>query len=316
MPHRAPTAWIFPGQGSQFVGMARDVYDAVPPCRELFQRAERVTGLPIRRLCFEGPADELQQTIHAQPCLFTACAALMEPLRRAGARPDFVAGHSLGEYTAIYAAGMLGFDDALELVRRRGEIMQAMRRGTMAAVLGLDDGRVRQVCAAAASAGVVVAANYNAPGQVVVSGEPEAVEAAGRLAKEAGASRVVALNVAGAFHSPLMAPAAADLATAIDRAPFAEGFAAVVANTDAEPSRGPEAARAKLKVQLSSPVRWADSIRAMQQLGVARFWEIGPGRTLTGILRQIDRAANGASLGSRAAVEAALASESAGLSGR
>jgi [acyl-carrier-protein] S-malonyltransferase len=292
------TAWVFPGQGSQVIGMARDSHEALPEVRELFARAETLSGIPIARLCFEGPADELQETARVQPCLLTACAALMLPLTNAGLRPDFVAGHSLGEYTALYAAGVLTFDDALRLVRRRGELMAGMRQGTMAALLGLDDGRVAELCARARPAGIVVVANINTSGQIVISGEPLAVEEVGRRAKEAGATRVVPLAVSGAFHSPLMEPAAADLALVIQQTSFSQPFAPIVANVDGAVTVDPNALKAKLVRQLYSPVRWAHCIQTLRDMGVATFWEIGPGKVLTGLLRQIDRSAQGVIIGS------------------
>jgi len=282
-------AWIFPGQGSQTVGMAYDVYEAMPEARRLFDRAEEITGLPIAKLCFEGPADALQLTIHAQPCLLTACAALMLPLQHAGNHPDDVAGHSIGEYTALFAAGVLSFEDALQLVYRRGVIMHRMQRGTMTAILGLSDDQAVAACVAASSIGTVVAANFNAPGQVVISGQPEAVAEAGRIAKEMGATKVVPLKVSGAFHSPLMLPAAQELAEAIAVAPFKKGGARVASNVDAALSDDPDVLRDKLVRQLYSPVHWSDCMRTLQLQGVTEVLEIGPGKVLAGLLRHIDR---------------------------
>lgn len=273
--------------------MARDVHAALSDARALFERAESITGLPITRLCFEGPPDELRNTDLVQPCLLTACAALMLPLQQAGIRPSYVAGHSLGEYTALYASGALTFDAAIRLVRRRGELMAKMQLGTMAAILGLDGARVSELCDAAGDRGTVVVANFNTPGQVVVSGEPHAVEEVSRLAQRAGALKIVPLAVSGAFHSPLMEPASADLRETIERSAFSKPRSPIVTNVDARVTVDPQALREKLVRQLFNPVRWSQSINTLQSLGVTTFWEIGPGKVLTGLLRQIDKRATG-----------------------
>lgn len=275
--------------------MGSDLYEASPAARAIFERADAVLGFSVTRLCFEGPEEKLTATENAQPALLTAAlaalAALAESSEVAGfvaARARFVAGHSLGEYTALTAAGALGFEDALRLVRLRGELMAQAHEGTMAAVIGLDEGPLEAVCREASSAGgLVVVANYNAPGQLVISGAADAVERAGALAKEAGARRIIPLRVSAAFHSPLMRQATAGLAPALVAAPLADARVPVVANTSARPLMAAADLLAELEAQATAPVRWIDSVRHMAAAGVETFVEIGPGAVLTGLVRRI-----------------------------
>lgn len=290
------TAMLFPGQGAQEVGMGRDLAEAFPEAAELFERAEDVLGVPLRRICWDGPEEELTRTENAQPALllhgYAVWSLLPEALR---ASATVGAGHSLGEFTAYLAAGALGFEDALRLVRRRGELMAASEEGTMAAVIGLDDEEVEAVCEA--TDGVVVPANFNAPGQVVVSGATDAVERAGDRAREAGA-RVMELDVSGAFHSPLMEVARDGLEEALRDVEIRPPRFPVVANATARPVDDPDTARELLVEQLTSPVRWVAGVEAMRSRRLDRWLELGPGRVLAGLMRRIDRSVEVESLGS------------------
>jgi [acyl-carrier-protein] S-malonyltransferase len=285
-------AWVFPGQGSQSVGMGQALYDAYLPVRDLYDRADEVLGRPISRLCFNGPADELQQTANAQPALLVTELAHLEALRLRYMgelpAPVFVAGHSLGEYSALVAAGALTFEDGLRLVAERGRLMQAEDAGSaepagMAAVLGLADEEVEAVCR---EAGVDLA-NLNAPDQVVISGPLAALEAAAAVAKERGARRVVPLQVSAAFHSRWMQPMAREFGTAIAETPIVEPRVPVVANVTARPVSDPGEVRRLLEEQTYSSVRWVESVRYMQAQGVTTFVEIGPGKVLSGLVRRI-----------------------------
>jgi [acyl-carrier-protein] S-malonyltransferase len=298
------TALLLPGQGSQFVGMGADLVDAYPEAAELYAEAEDVLGVPLGRLSREGPAEELTRTENAQPAILTHSYAVWR-LLPAPVRASVVvaAGHSLGEFTAYLCAGALTFPDALRIVRRRGELMARARNGTMAAVLGLDDEAVGAACAAVED-GVVVAANFNAPGQVVISGDEAGVEAASARAREAGARRVLPLDVSGAFHSPLMEVARDGLAEALAAATFHDPGFPVVANAAARPVRSGEEARVLLLEQLTSPVRWVESVRAMREAGARRWLEIGPGTVLVGLLRRIDRSLETAAVGDAESVRA------------
>ncbi|MDM7913860.1 MAG: ACP S-malonyltransferase [Candidatus Eisenbacteria bacterium] len=293
------TGLLFPGQGAQFVGMGRDLVETFPAARERFERADRVLDLPLSRICFEGPEEELRQTRNTQPAIFVHSMAALAVLE-SGRSLAFAAaaGHSLGEYSAYVAAGSLPFDDALRLVRRRGELMYQAgidRPGTMAAVLGLTPEALRE--AISGIAGIVVPANLNSPGQIVISGEVEAVGEAMRLCKEAGAKRVVPLEVSGAFHSPLMEGAARGLEEALAQVSIAPARVPVYANASAAPVVEPEDIRKSLARQLLSPVRWEETIRAMRAAGCERFLEIGPGRVLGGLARSIDRSVSAQSVG-------------------
>ncbi len=284
-------AFLFPGQGSQTVGMGRVLAAAHPAAREVFERADQALGLPLTRLCWEGPEDELRKTVHAQPALLTHSVAALRVLTEAGLAPAWVAGHSLGEYSACVAAGALEFEDALRLVHRRGQLMYQAgidRPGTMAAILGMDGEAVEAACAAASSAGVVQAANFNAPGQVVISGEIAAVEKACEIARERGARRAIRLDVSGAFHSPLMDAAASGLAAALDQATFREPRCPVVANVSAQPVSAAQALRDALKRQLLGAVRWEESMRFLLAHGVDAFVEVGTGKVLRGLLRTVN----------------------------
>ena len=299
-------AYLFPGQGSQEPGMGRDVYEASAAARAVFDEADAVLGFPLSRLCFEGPAAELTRTVNAQPAILVASVAMLRAAQELGpaalgGEPELVAGHSLGEYSAVVAAGALPFADALRLVRRRGELMEQcgeLEPGTMAAVLGMD---AEAVFALAAEAGVEVA-NVNAPGQVTVSGAAPGVLKAMELAKERGASRVVQLDVSGAFHSRLMRPAQQGLVAAVAAAPFADAAVPLVGNSTALLVQTAEGLRVELVQGLTRPVLWAASVQAMAAEGVGRYVEIGPGRVLTGLVRRTVEGAKTANVNSLASI--------------
>ncbi len=303
---------LFPGQGAQKVGMGKDLAAAFPEARDTFLAIDAALGVPLSRTMWEGPAEELQLTQFTQPAIVAHSAAV---LAVAGARLGRVAGaagHSLGEYSAYVSAGSLTPVDAARLVRLRGELMNEagrQRPGAMAAVLGLPSAEVERACLEASAPGsVAVAANLNAPDQTVLSGDPPAVQRAGDGCKAKGAKKVIALKVSGAFHSPLMAPAAAGLAAALEAVPFARASFPVVANASATPVTEPAEARRLLREQLTAPVRWVECVQTLARLGPgARFIEIGPGTVLGGLLKRILPEPSYLSLGSAADVEKFLA---------
>lgn len=284
-------AFLFPGQGSQAPGMAADLYDAHPEAKELLDEADRVLGFALTELMFGDDAEALKPTEVTQPALYAHSLAADAVLRARGLRPDLAAGHSLGEWSALAAVGALSFADGLRAVRRRGELMaQAgdVRPGAMSAVLGLDAEALEGVCEAASQSGEgeVVPANYNDPGQIVISGDGAAVERAGALASEAGARRVVPLPVSGAFHSPLMAFAKDGLRETLEALDVSVPSCPVVLNVTADPTTDPEAIRLRLLDQLTAPVRWAQSMERMQAEGAERFVEVGTGKVLSGLARR------------------------------
>lgn len=283
-------ALVFPGQGSQKSGMGKDFFDGRPESRDIFERADSVLGRSISRICFEGTEDELRQTCNTQPALFVTSAAMLAAYRAAGGGGGFVAGHSLGEYTALYAAGSLGFEDALRLVQIRADAMEAAGRerpGTMAAILNLDPTKIESVCREASSAGVVVPANMNNAQQIVISGEEAGIDRACELAKAAGAKRALKLNVGGAFHSPLMSSAGEKLAAALSEVVIRPPTLEFVANVSADFLTEPEGIRTSLAEQILKCVRWAESVERMVSAGVTHFVEIGPGSVLTGLIKRI-----------------------------
>lgn len=286
-------AFIFPGQGSQTVGMGKALADQNERVRSFFDRADKKLNVPLSKLIFEGPIDELTLTTNAQPALLTTSIAILDYFTQSGISPDYVAGHSLGEYTALVAAGVIEFEDGVYAVRKRGEFMEAAvpnREGTMAAVLGLDRETLTQVTQAISNEGnSVQLANINCPGQIVISGSRSGVELAGIKAKEAGAKRVLPLEVSGPFHSNLMKPAAEKLQTVLDELSMKQADIPVIANVSATPMNEPNDIKEKLLQQLYSPVLWEDSVRTMIQLGVDTFIEIGSGKVLSGLVKKIDR---------------------------
>ena len=285
---------LFPGQGSQSVGMGRALSERYPEARAVFQEGDRVLGFAISRLCFEGPAEELTKTENTQPALLVVSVAAFRVLEAKGLRPAAAAGHSAGEYAAHVAAGSLSFEEGLRLIRRRGEAMAgagAERPGTMAAVLGLSVEQIEEVLRRVNLPRDLAAANYNSPGQVVLSGTPEAVLQAGEEAKRAGAKKVIPLQVSAAFHSPLMEAASRGLDEAIARAPIARANFPVYANATAAPVSEPEEIRATLRKQLLAPVLWEQTIRAMREAGIRSYVELGNGRVLRGLVRGVDKEA-------------------------
>lgn len=286
-------AFVFPGQGAQTVGMGKDAHDGDERARACFAAADRVLGYPLTDLIFNGPEAELKRTSHTQPALLTVSAALLTVLADAGIRPDYVAGHSLGEYSALVAAGVLTFEDAVLTVRRRGEFMDRAvpsGQGGMAAVLGMDRDSLAAFCEEVTrTTGLVELANVNCPGQIVVSGSMAGVEAVVAGGKDAGARRVVPLEVSGPFHSSLMQPAADQLTDVLATLTMADATVPVIANVTAEPVREAVTIRRLLAEQVVKPVLWEDSVRKLLDLSVDTFVEIGSGSVLTGLIRKIDR---------------------------
>jgi [acyl-carrier-protein] S-malonyltransferase len=288
------TAFLFPGQGSQGVGMGRALAERYPEARAVFEEADQILGFKLSALCFSGPERDLLRTENTQPALLVTSIAAFRVLASKGVAPSAAAGHSAGEYAAHVAAGTFSFADGLRLIRARGEAMARAgteRPGAMAAVLGLSPEEIREVLQAVGAPDDLAAANYNSPGQVVLSGTPEALSRASEEAKRRGAKKVVPLSVSAAFHSPLMASAARSLAVALDQVAFSRPRFPVVANVSAAPVREPEEARVSLKEQLLKPVLWEETVRALLRDGAGRFVEVGNGRVLRGLVRGVDKGA-------------------------
>lgn len=286
-------AFLFPGQGSQFIGMGKDHYESNPEFAKYVDQANSVLGIDLKSIMFEGPEEKLKQTEYTQPAIFLHSVALFSTL---DAKPDMVAGHSLGEFSALVACGALDFEDALKIVRRRGELMQAagsQNPGTMAAIIGMDDEAVEKVCneASIKSGKEVVAANYNCPGQLVISGYIEAVEKAVELAKEQGARMAMMLPVSGAFHSSLMQPAFDGLKEQLENIDITVPMCAIYSNYTAKATTDTEEIRSNLLDQLLNPVRWTQTLNNMMEDGASSFTEVGPGKVLQGLVKRTNRKA-------------------------
>lgn len=286
-------AYIFPGQGSQSIGMGKDLFDNFAAAREVFQQADDALGFDLSELCFSGDEAELQLTANTQPAILTTSIAALRAAESEGiAKPDFVAGHSLGEYSALVAASVLDFEDAVRTVRKRGTYMQEavpVGVGAMAAILGLDLATVEAGCAEASDGQICSPANINSPSQIVIAGNTEAVERACEILKEKGAKRAIMLNVSAPFHCALMMPAQEKLAADLAELSYTEANIPIVHNVDAYASSDASAVCDKLTRQVSSPVKWLQSVETMSAAGVSTFVEVGPGKVLSGLVRQINR---------------------------
>ncbi|NBD22504.1 ACP S-malonyltransferase [Paenibacillus glycinis] len=303
------TAFVFPGQGAQAVGMGRDIYEAFPSSRAIIDAADEALGFRLSDIIFQGPEELLKQTVNTQPALLAVSVAFLEALKTSGLKPDFVAGHSLGEYSALVAAGTLSFADAVRTVRARGEFMEQAvpsGQGAMAAVLGAEREALASLCASAsAEAGAVELANVNCPGQIVVSGTSAGVQAIVERGKEAGAKRVIPLEVSGPFHSSLMKPAADRLKDVLAGVEMQDATVPVIANVTAQPVTDSGEIRKLLAEQVYSPVLWEDSVRYLIEQGVDTFVEIGSGTVLAGLIKKIDKSVNIVPINSVEALKAA-----------
>ena len=283
-----PVAYIFPGQGSQYVGMGKDLAEKSAQARDLFARADDILGVKLSQICFEGPEDQLKQTKNTQPAIFVHSIVLTHLIEKQDVA--MVAGHSLGEYSALVYAGAMSFEEGLKLVRLRGELMQhagEVEKGTMAAVVGLNPAVLEELCREASGEGVVQCANFNSPGQIVISGSVTGVRRGMELAKAKGAKLVKELVVSGAFHSPLMQTAREGFRSALSAARISDAKIPVVTNVTARPAQKAQEIRTLLEEQLTSPVRWEESVACMASAGVTSFVEIGPGKVLQGLVRRI-----------------------------
>jgi [acyl-carrier-protein] S-malonyltransferase len=310
-----PIAFLFPGQGSQEVGMGRALAESSPAAAAVWAEADAALGFPISRLCFEGPAADLALTANTQPAVLTASVAAAAALAARGVTPGLVAGHSLGEYSALVVAGALRFDEAVRLVRRRGEFMQEavpVGTGAMAALLGVDLATAEQVCGEAAQGEVVGVANINSPGQIVIAGHRGAVERAVAAAAERGGRKSVLLPVSAPFHCALMKPAADRLAAELERVAVGAPRIPVVRNVDGGVTRAADEVKPFLVQQVASPVRWTDCVERLQREGAAAFLEVGPGRVLTGLLKRILDGARGHAVEDPASLDKAVAAVGGG----
>ncbi|WP_028307380.1 ACP S-malonyltransferase [Desulfitibacter alkalitolerans] len=283
-------AFMFPGQGAQYVGMGKDLCDKYPEAQELLQQADDVLGYKISEIILDGPEEDLKLTVNTQPAILTVSTICWQLLKNSGVTPDYAAGHSLGEYSALVAANCIDYPDALQLVSKRGKFMEEAipaGKGAMAAILGLANEKVEEICSRIE--GVVETVNYNCPGQLVIAGEKDKVEAASRLAAAEGAKRVVPLNVSGPFHSSLMEPAAEKFAYELSKVSFKTPEFPIVANLSAEIAQCPNEIKSGLKGQMHSPVLWDMSMRKLIALGVDRFVEVGPSKVLSCLIKKIDK---------------------------
>ncbi len=307
-------AFIFPGQGSQYVGMAQELCNVYPEAEELLNKADDILGYKLSDIILNGPEDQLKLTTNTQPALLTVSTICYQLLRKEGIIPDYAAGHSLGEYSALVAAGSLTFEDALRLVSNRGKLMEEATpagQGSMAAILGLNTEQIEQICSSID--GIVEAVNYNCPGQVVIAGEKEKVEEASKLASEAGAKRVVALNVSGPFHSSLMKPAAEKFSNELDKVTFNNPSFPIIANVNAQLIFSSEVIKESLKKQMYNPVLWEMSMRKLIELNVETFVEVGPSKVLSSLMKKIDKSVKVLNVENPQTLESTLLSFSKGV---